>query len=72
MSSSRLLKKPHKLHGSQSPRLNSCSWYVVVLVRISRSRFTDTITINARLASEIFLSSLQGAFFSTRLGEGGG
>ena len=71
MSSSRLLKKPHKLRCCQSPRLNSCSWYVVVLVRISRSRFTDTITINARLASEIFLSSLHGAFFSTRLGEGG-
>ena len=48
---------------AQSPRSNSCWWYVVVLVRISRSRFTDTITINARLASEIFLSSLYRGFF---------
>jgi hypothetical protein len=36
----------------------------VLVVKISRSRFTDTITMNARLASEIFLSSLQSEFFS--------
>ena len=48
---------------AQSPRLNSCWWYVIVLVRISLSRFTDTNTINARLASEIFLSSLHRGFF---------
>jgi hypothetical protein len=40
------------LRSAQSARWNSCSWFV--LVRISRSRFTDTITKNARLASEIF------------------
>jgi hypothetical protein len=38
---------------------NSCWWGVVVVVEISQSRFTGTITINARLATEIFLSSLQ-------------
>jgi len=31
------------------------------------SRFTDTIKMNARLASEIFLSSLQTEFFSKLL-----
>jgi hypothetical protein len=36
----------------------------VLVVKISPSRFTDTITMNARLASEIFLSSLQSEFFS--------
>src|SRR5262245_35950283 len=33
--------------------------FVVVLVQISPSRFTDTITRTVRLASEIFLSNLQ-------------
>jgi hypothetical protein len=47
---------------AQSPRSNLCSWFVVVLVQISRSRFTDTITRHARLASEIFLSGLQTEF----------
>jgi NitT/TauT family transport system substrate-binding protein len=52
---------------AQSPRSDSCSWHVVVLGLIHRSRFTDTITMNARLASEIFLSSLQREFFSVLL-----
>ena len=55
----RLLKKTHRLHCARPPRSNSCLWFVVVLVQISRSRFTDTITRNVRLASEIFLSNLQ-------------
>jgi hypothetical protein len=55
----RLLKKIHMLRCTRPPRSNSCLWFVVVLVQISRSRFTDTITRNVRLASEIFLSNLQ-------------
>ncbi len=35
----------------------------MVLGRISRSRFTDAITIYSRLAFEIFLSSLHKVFF---------
>jgi hypothetical protein len=52
---------------AQSPRSNSCSWFVVVLVRISRSRFTDAVTMNGRLASEMFLSSLRSGYFSNLL-----
>jgi len=64
----RLLKKIHMLRSTQSPHYNSCSWFV--LVQISRSRFTDTITRNVRLASEVFLSNLQEAFLpSTLLGK---
>jgi hypothetical protein len=55
----RLLKKIHMLRCTRPPRSNSCLWFVVVLVQISRSRFTDTITRNVRVASEIFLSNLQ-------------
>ena len=55
----RLLKKIHMLRCTQSPHYNSCSWFVFVLVQISRSRFTYTITRNVRLASEVFLSNLQ-------------
>ena len=66
----RLLKKIHMLRSTQSPHYNSCSWFVFVLVQISRSRFTDTITRNVRLASEVFLSNLQEAFLpSTLLGK---
>ena len=54
-----LLKKTHRLRCARPIRSNSCSWFVVVLVQISRSRFTDTITRTVRLASEIFLSNLQ-------------
>jgi hypothetical protein len=67
-----LLKKIHMLRSTQSPHYNSCSWFVfvLVLVQISRSRFTDTITRNVRLASEVFLSNLQEAFLpSTLLGK---
>jgi hypothetical protein len=46
---------------------NSCWWGVVVVVEISQSRFTGTITINARLATEIFLSSLQSECLSNLL-----
>src|SRR4029434_5706950 len=53
---SRLMKKPHMLRCAQSPRTNSCSCDVFVLVRISRSRFTDTFC--ARLVSEVFLTLL--------------
>ena len=53
----RLLKKIHMLLCTQSPHYNSCSWFV--FVQISRSRFTDTITRNVRLASEILLSNPQ-------------
>jgi hypothetical protein len=64
----RLLKKIHMLRSTQSPHYNSCSWFV--FVQISRSRFTDTITRNVRLASEVFLSNLQEAFLpSTLLGK---
>jgi hypothetical protein len=35
-----------------------------MFVPISRSRLTGTITINARLASELYLNSLQSEFFS--------
>lgn len=40
---------PHLLRCARLSRSNSCSWFVLVFVRICRSRFTDTITINARL-----------------------
>ncbi len=48
------------LRCAQSSRTNSCLCDVFVLVWISRSRFT--ITVHARLASEIFLNSLQKRF----------
>jgi hypothetical protein len=48
---------------AQLPR--SCSCFV--LVRISRPRSTDTITRNARLASEIFWSSPQAESFNARV-----
>ena len=67
---STLLKKPHMDRCAQSSRSNSCSCCVFVVVRISRSRFTDTITVHARLASEIFLSSLHACYFF-RTNEGG-
>ena len=52
----RLLKKSHML------RLRSIASREFVFVRISRLRFTDTITVYARLASEIFLSGLYPEF----------
>jgi hypothetical protein len=53
---SRLLKKPHRLRCARSPRYNVLRKYA------SARRFL------ARLASEIFLSSLQAEFFSNLLG----
>jgi hypothetical protein len=59
---SRSLKETHMLRCAESPRSNSCSCYVFVLVRISRPRSTDTTTRNACLASEVSLISRQGNF----------
>ena len=67
MSSSRLLKKPHKLRCAQSPLVNR----VVMQVRSADFTVTFHEQLGARLASEVFLSSLHGTFFSTLLGEGG-
>ena len=50
------------LSNHRSPRTNSCSCYVFVLVRISRPRSTDTTPRNARLASEVSVISRQGNF----------
>jgi hypothetical protein len=55
---SRLLKKTHRLRCARSPRFNVLAMYA------------SARRIFARLASEIFLSSLQSELFSTLLGYG--
>jgi hypothetical protein len=50
---------------SSARTVNDCHCYkrlALVRVRVDSSSFTDTITVNVRLASEIFLSSLRSGF----------
>ena len=71
--SSRLLKKTHMLRCAQSPRSKGTVQAVQhgqTVQNVEEHEPRTRITTTARLASEIFLSSLQSGFFSNLLAMG--